>query len=112
MVRLTRTTMTLFLGCLIMFGGSASAGGGREDDPGRMVAADSDGIVSAVVPDQVCEKARGRSGERGPCAAQAGVTSGAIVGGEALRDEARFPENTPACAACFTDWATAVGLEK
>jgi hypothetical protein len=70
MVRLTRTMMTLVLGCLIMFGGSASAGGGREDDPGRMVAADSDGIVSAVVPDQVCERARGRSGDRGPCAAQ------------------------------------------
>ena len=68
MVRLTRTMMTLVLGCLIMFGGSASAGGGREDDPGRMVAADSDGIVSAVVPDQVCERARGRSGDRGPCA--------------------------------------------
>jgi hypothetical protein len=80
MGRFIRTAVTVCLGCLVVFVGSAAAGG-REGAPSRMVAAGTDGVVSAVVADQVCEKARGRTGERGPCGAEmvGGASAGTIA---------------------------------
>lgn len=80
MGRFIRTAVTVCLGCLVVFVGSAAAGG-REGAPSRMVAAGTDGVVSAVGADQACEKARGRTGERGPCSAEmvGGASAGMIA---------------------------------
>lgn len=44
------------------------------------------------------------------CSARFGLADGAIVSSEAWKDDARFPDSTPVCAACFTSWAGTVGL--
>jgi hypothetical protein len=76
MGRFTRTAVAIGFACLVVLGGSAAAGGpgGPEEPNGLMVAANANGVVSAVIQDKVCEEARGKSGERGPCASE-------VVGG-------------------------------
>jgi hypothetical protein len=86
MGRFTRTVVAVCLGWLVVFGGQASAAGGREDDPSRMVAAGSDGVMSAIVVDRVCEKARAKSGVFGQCGAltAGGASAGTIATAEQL----------------------------
>jgi hypothetical protein len=69
MNRFARIAVTAGLACLVAGGGSAAAGPGDEP-PGRMIAANAAAVVSERVPDAVCEQARAKSRERGPCAAE------------------------------------------
>ena len=75
MGRFARVATAISVVGLVVLGGAAAAP--PEEPPGLSIAANASGSVSAVVADSVCEQARGRSGERGPCAAEA--TAGATA---------------------------------
>jgi hypothetical protein len=78
MGRFTRIAVATGVACVFVVSGSAAAGGPPEEPPGLSIAADAEGVVSSVVADVVCEKARARSGARGPCGAR--LAGGATAG--------------------------------
>lgn len=83
MRRVTRIVVALGATVLFVLGGPAAAEEG--EPPGRGIPADVEATLSFVVPDAVCETARGRSGERGPCAAR--IAAGASAARPATPSE-------------------------
>ncbi|MHB1244667.1 MAG: hypothetical protein ACYC1P_14900 [Gaiellaceae bacterium] len=125
MGRHARTAALLSLWCLAVLAVLAvpAAAATPEDATSGMIAAQAGGSFAELAPDRICEKARARSKERGPCAVElaAGATAPEAASAEQLAADAdlvgadgiRLGDYTPAGTGTIwtrTWWQEARGL--